>query len=230
MASVKIASLLLKTLSKPIANRLKRGAKEHERFREMTIEFAQFLHRSEMTMRVKLLGETHPKHIRPLNDARAIDAGANFISESFLFAFAAAIIMGETWRSRRAEGKRRDAVQDQLDSYGVEIAGLKEALVEERSEREAGVSRERDLEKIVEEIVAIGLRGGFIDVSPQWESHVRIGQQARAFGTYDRAVTDEPDHEELESAPRSVVVEELNRSKEQLAEREGSLLESNGGP
>lgn len=76
-------------------------------------------------MRVKLLGETHPKHIRPLNDARsvfgllelsavqqlvltsfsfprpslgslllvhrAIDAGANFISEAFLFAFAAAV-------------------------------------------------------------------------------------------------------------------------------------------
>jgi hypothetical protein len=210
---------------------------------------------------------------------RAIDAGANFISESFLFAFAAAIsepsfrllgfpkpppnlttetfarstVMGESWRSRRAEGKRRDAVHDQLETYGVEIADLKEALAEERSEREAGVSRERDLEKIVEEvrsmsssfaslplspacgllpspradlsrhsqIVAIGLRGGFIDVSPQWESHVRIGQQARAFGTSDRAVTDEPDHEELETAPRSIIVEELKRSKE------SSSVESN---
>ncbi len=41
-------------------------------------------------MRIKLLGETHhPKHIRPLNDAKAIDAGANFISETFLFSFAA---------------------------------------------------------------------------------------------------------------------------------------------
>ena len=50
MASVKIASLLLKTLSKPIAARLKRGAKEHEKFREFSVGFGQFLHRSEMTV------------------------------------------------------------------------------------------------------------------------------------------------------------------------------------
>lgn len=43
-------------------------------------------------------------------------------------------------------------MQDQLEAHGVEIAELKEALVEERAEREAGVSRERDLEKIVEEV------------------------------------------------------------------------------
>lgn len=43
-------------------------------------------------------------------------------------------------------------MQDQLETYGVEIAELKEALAEERTEREAGVSRERDLEKIVEEV------------------------------------------------------------------------------
>lgn len=43
-------------------------------------------------MRIRLLGETHhSKHIRPLNEAKAIDAGANFISEAFLFAFAGAI-------------------------------------------------------------------------------------------------------------------------------------------
>lgn len=55
MASVKIASLLLKTLSKPIAARLKRGAKEHEKFREMSVSFGQFLHRSEMTVGLLLL-------------------------------------------------------------------------------------------------------------------------------------------------------------------------------
>lgn len=33
-------------------------------------------------MRRRLLGEDHPVHVRPLNDAKAIDTGANFISES----------------------------------------------------------------------------------------------------------------------------------------------------
>lgn len=37
----------------------------------------------------------------------------------------------------------------------------------------------------------------------------------------------EPAHEELETAPRSVFVEELKRSKEG---REGSSVEGNGSP
>lgn len=139
-----------------------------------------------------------------LSAHRAIDAGANFISESFLFAFAAAIsepslplpnlpisppslsansiahstVMGETWRSRRAEGKRRDAVQDQLETYGVEIAELKEALAEERTEREAGVSRERDLEKIVEEVRSFPLSFSLLLLASPFSSPSQLGLTA----------------------------------------------------
>lgn len=41
MASVKIASLFLKTLAKPISQKLKAQAREHEGFREATISMAQ---------------------------------------------------------------------------------------------------------------------------------------------------------------------------------------------
>lgn len=41
MASVKIASLFLKTLAKPISQKLKQQAREHEGFREATINMAQ---------------------------------------------------------------------------------------------------------------------------------------------------------------------------------------------
>ncbi|KAK4048710.1 hypothetical protein OIO90_005703 [Microbotryomycetes sp. JL221] len=186
MASLKIGSLLLRTLAKPIANRIKREAKEHERFRQTTISFAQFLHRTEMTMRVKLLGETHPKHIRPLNDARAIDAGANLISESFLFAFAAAIILAESWRSRRKEQNRRDAVLDKIEMNQQEIVELKQLLNDEKQQREQSGLRERDLEKIVEEIVSIGLKGGFVELSQVWAHHNKVGQDARLFQTSER--------------------------------------------
>ena len=60
--------------------------------------------------------------------------------------------MGENWRSRRKEGKRRDLVHDALETHDQEIASLKVLLEEERQEREEGISRERDLEKIVEEV------------------------------------------------------------------------------
>jgi hypothetical protein len=45
--SLKIASLFLRTLSKPIANKIKQQAKEHEGFKSRTVTMAQWLHRAE---------------------------------------------------------------------------------------------------------------------------------------------------------------------------------------
>ena len=45
--SLKLASLLLRTLSKPIATKLKQQAKEHDGFKSRTVAMAQFMHRAE---------------------------------------------------------------------------------------------------------------------------------------------------------------------------------------
>ena len=69
MASVKVASLLIKTISKPIANKLKQQAQEHASFRKITIALAQQMHRSEARLRTGFLGE--PKTaIRPLVESK----------------------------------------------------------------------------------------------------------------------------------------------------------------
>lgn len=39
--------------------------------------------------------------IRPLSEAKAIESGATFISEAFLFGVAGSLIVFESWRSRR---------------------------------------------------------------------------------------------------------------------------------
>ena len=52
------------------------------------------------------------RRIRPLSEAKAIDSGATFISEAFLFLVAAGLIGFETWRSRRKAGKERSAVDE----------------------------------------------------------------------------------------------------------------------
>lgn len=91
MASVKIGQLVIRTLAKPIANQLKSQAANHETFRKACIGLAQFMHRSEITLRSNLIGGTHQK-VRPLNDAKAVANGANAISEGFLFAVAAVSI------------------------------------------------------------------------------------------------------------------------------------------
>src|SRR5207244_2051699 len=48
--------------------------------------------------------------VRPLTEAKAIETGANFISETFLFCVAGAAIVFEYWRSKRKESTRRDEV------------------------------------------------------------------------------------------------------------------------
>lgn len=67
--------------------------------------------------------------IRPLSEAKAIDMGANFISETFLFAVAAGIIIFESLRARRKETSRREDVADRLAELEEKEANARHALV-----------------------------------------------------------------------------------------------------
>lgn len=68
--------------------------------------------------------------IRPLSEAKAIETGANFISESFLFIVAASAILFESWRSRRKETNRHEGVQDRLDELESEREDMKAQISE----------------------------------------------------------------------------------------------------
>lgn len=56
----------------------------------------------------------HHYRIRPLSESKAIESGANFISESFLFLVAGGLILFESWRSRSKESTRREGVEGRL--------------------------------------------------------------------------------------------------------------------
>ncbi|PGH10370.1 hypothetical protein GX51_00127 [Blastomyces parvus] len=166
--TLKISSLVIRTLSKPIANQIKAQAREHERFRRLCISFAQSLHRMDMRLRLGLLQNSAaiekqiareaaaeaqakkqkhnittvkteaqtkleeslatklkekaqeppkpppPIRIRPLSEAKAIDSGATFISETFLFLVAGGLIVFEAFRARRKETSRREDVAERL--------------------------------------------------------------------------------------------------------------------
>ncbi|KAJ5085234.1 hypothetical protein N7532_010005 [Penicillium argentinense] len=161
--TLKISSLVIRTLSKPIANQIKAQAREHERFRNVCVSMAQALHRFDMRLRLGSIRDTtasrkqaaaeaeakrhvpkkptvkteaatkaeqealdkakaaaeeaaKPQHyrIRPLSESKAIESGANFISETFLFLVAGGLIVFESWRSRQKESTRREGVEDRL--------------------------------------------------------------------------------------------------------------------
>ncbi|KAF2099629.1 hypothetical protein NA57DRAFT_55582 [Rhizodiscina lignyota] len=177
--TLKFGSLAIRTLSKPIANYIKRNARDHERFRKLCVAFAQSLHRVDMRLRLGLLqdpaaidrqiarevaeanakrkkaavptvkteeqtkadqaaaakekdqvskkirAEHHPPRIRPLSESKAIETGANFISETFLFLVAGALILFENRRSKRKSDKEHDARDDEIERIGNENATIK---------------------------------------------------------------------------------------------------------
>ena len=74
---------------------------------------------------------TSPKpRIRPLSEGKAIDSGANFISETFLFSVGLSLIVFESWRSRRKETSRREDVAERLGELEESEKAARRALVE----------------------------------------------------------------------------------------------------
>lgn len=65
------------------------------------------------------------RKIKPLSESKAIDSGATFISESFLFLVAGGLIVWESWRRESKEGRRRDEVQMRLEKLEEEMDGLR---------------------------------------------------------------------------------------------------------
>jgi len=181
--ALKFTSLAVRTFAKPIANFIKKQAREHEGFRGTCISFAQTLHRIDMRWRIGLLqdaaaverqvakdaaADAAKKHkhtiptvkteaqmkaaeeaaakeakeaseppkprpkpkIRPLSEAKAIESGATFISETFLFTVAASLIVFESWRSGRKESKRRDDVAGRINDLEESEKAARKALVE----------------------------------------------------------------------------------------------------
>lgn len=127
--ALKFTSLLVRTVAKPIANTIKAQAKEHEKFKKVCINIAQTVHSTDLKLRMSLLGEKKIK-IRPLNDKKAIENGANFISEFFIFSVAGSLIMYESYRSRKKAADQRDALADDISALQDEIEYIKKKLSE----------------------------------------------------------------------------------------------------
>lgn len=68
--------------------------------------------------------------IRPLSESKAIDSGATFVSEGFLFVVGISLILFENWRSRRKETTRREDVADRISELEESEKSGRRALVE----------------------------------------------------------------------------------------------------
>ncbi|KAJ7496670.1 optic atrophy 3 protein-domain-containing protein [Mycena latifolia] len=204
MASAKIATLLIRTVAKPISAQLKNQAKQcaHERFRGFCVDLAQMMYRTEVKLRTNILGEP-AKHVRPLSETRAIENGANALAEGFLFSVAAALILGEAYRSSRSQSKRRDAVDEQLEDLGARLQDAASAL-ERVEERVRGVEERNDaLMRIMERIVSAGLQGGWADLEGTPLQLPRTGTQLLPPQSHTRISGEPPEDSDSSSSSSS---------------------------
>ncbi|KAK6541235.1 hypothetical protein TWF694_008602 [Orbilia ellipsospora] len=114
-------------------------------------------------------------HIRPLSDSKAIENGANFISEFFLFSVAGGLILFETLRSRKKESERRDEVAERLQNLE-EVDEIWRRKVEalERRLDEAGIKRVPELPPAIPERKGPPEREGLISKFAKVFSKTRI--------------------------------------------------------
>ena len=79
--------------------------------------------------------KSHSKpRIRPLSEAKAVEFGANFLSESITFSVALTCLLLEFYRSRRKEASRREDAAEELEDLKNDNRAIKRALVEYEKE------------------------------------------------------------------------------------------------
>ncbi|KAJ8545479.1 hypothetical protein K7X08_018062 [Anisodus acutangulus] len=129
---LKLGTLALKTLSKPIGSRLKQQARLHPKFRNFIVSIAQENHRLTTTVQRKLYGHATDVEIRPLDEEKAVQAAVDLLGEVFVFSVAVAALFFEYQRSSRSEAKKEE---------------LRKQELEQMRERDEALSREMDIMK-----------------------------------------------------------------------------------
>ncbi|CAI9088734.1 OLC1v1023155C1 [Oldenlandia corymbosa var. corymbosa] len=112
----KLATLLLRTMSKPIASRLKKDAGLHPKFRDFIINAAQANHRFSTTLQRRLYGVTRfDLPIPKLNEEKAVQAAADMLGELFVFTVAGLAIIFEVQRNSRSEARKEEKRRQELE-------------------------------------------------------------------------------------------------------------------
>jgi len=162
----KLGILLVRTAAKPIASRLKSRAKGSPNLSAVCERIGQGWHSFSSRINLQLLGH-QVKKIKPLGTTEAIDSGADFLGEGFIYSVSAIAIVLEVWRNdkksaaqklekeeRRAEKQRRlmeedlrlrveiNKVSERVSQLSAEQDSLR-ALLEEVRERQLAAGRKR---------------------------------------------------------------------------------------
>lgn len=162
---VKLGYLVLKQLSKPVANQIKRKAKAHPFFRNnVCMPPAQFYNRLEVNYRLKILKLGKAKNIEPLSEKAAIELGGEILGELLVFTFGAAILIIEYTRGANKEKAKEDKLK-------AELQRMNDKLVEVKTVSDIQKEQISDLQKQTDSLL---IEKKFIEKVPQ-ETNTKVG-------------------------------------------------------
>ncbi|CAI0445115.1 unnamed protein product [Linum tenue] len=112
---LKLGTLAVKTLSKPLASKLKQQAAYHPKFRQIIINMAQLNHRISTRMQRRIYSHATDAEIRPLNEEKAVQAAVDLIGELFVFTVGVGVLIFEVQRSSKSEARKEAARLQELE-------------------------------------------------------------------------------------------------------------------
>lgn len=124
--AIKLVTILIRQITRPVANVIKGQAKQHTTFKSMCITLAQQMHRIDVILRSRITPSLYVKKIRPLNDEKAVENGATILSELFVFGVTGSVVVWETLRQRNKEISRREQVLRDIELLRSQIEELRE--------------------------------------------------------------------------------------------------------
>ncbi|ENN77482.1 putative OPA3-like protein CG13603 [Dendroctonus ponderosae] len=202
----KLGALLLKQVSKPIATVVKNQAKSSPVFRKyVCMPPAQFYNWCEIKAKMWILNLGKPVNIPVLNEAQAIELGANLLGEAIIFIIAAGVLINEYYRSSVKEAAKEAARIQELTDMKNDIRELYIEAEEERAQIRELLRKVGDQHSQIEELsTKLGLRRKKSPADEQQEVDSKIPPYS--------PVNDDPNLSKMTKAPE---VYQMNNSKQQ---------------
>mmetsp|Transcript_1284 Transcript_1284/g.1961 ORF Transcript_1284/g.1961 Transcript_1284/m.1961 type:complete len:177 (-) Transcript_1284:699-1229(-) len=115
---LKVGTLAVKTLAKPLANVLKEQAKDHPELRRICVNIGQFVNEKSVKVNMRFLGHKITE-VKPLNESAAVSKGADILGEGFIYSVSVATVLVEVYRREKenqvksARTKAEERVKDE---------------------------------------------------------------------------------------------------------------------
>ncbi|KAJ8372761.1 hypothetical protein AAFF_G00277040 [Aldrovandia affinis] len=120
----KLLYLGVRQLSKPLANRIKSGARRSEFFKNyVCLPPAQLYHWIEMRTKMRIMG-FRGSAIKPLNEEAAAELGAELLGEAIIFTVGGACMMLEYARQAANSRRKEEELSESMVSLHAQVAEL----------------------------------------------------------------------------------------------------------